>query len=126
MMNEKLKAVIWSILIMTSLVTCGNSKESIVERQSSQIEPVFVIYNDVKLIALSSPILHDPVVYSTLNEKMGEGLVKAIQKSLINMTQSETKNPLLEAMDVKGLVESNNEAYDSFKPAYDYLHSIFN
>lgn len=84
------------------------------------------IYNDVKLIALSSPILHDPVVYSTLNEKMGEGLVKAIQKSLINMTQSETKNPLLEAMDVKGLVESNNEAYDSFKPAYDYLHSIFN
>lgn len=48
MMNEKLKAVIWSILIMTSLVTCGNSKESIVERQSSQIEPVFVIYNDVK------------------------------------------------------------------------------
>ncbi|MHB8096698.1 MAG: PhnD/SsuA/transferrin family substrate-binding protein [Erysipelotrichaceae bacterium] len=84
------------------------------------------IYNEVKLIALTSPILHDPVVYSSLNEKLDEGFVNAIKNSLINVSSSELKNPLLEAMDVKGFVESNNEAYDSFKPAYDYLNSIFN
>jgi len=84
------------------------------------------IYNEVKMIALTSPILHDPVVYSNLNEKMDEGLISAIKKSLINISSLEIKNPLLEAMDVKGFVESNNEAYDSFKPAYDYLNSIFN
>lgn len=84
------------------------------------------IYNEVKLIALTSPILHDPVVYSSLNEKLDEGFVNAIKNSFINVSSSELKNPLLEAMDVKGFVESNNEAYDSFKPAYDYLNSIFN
>lgn len=84
------------------------------------------IYNEVKLIALSSPILHDPIVYSNLNEKLDKGLINAIKKSLITITSSELKNPLLEAMDVKGFVESNNEAYDSFKPAYDYLNRIFN
>lgn len=84
------------------------------------------IYNEVKLIALSNPILHDTVVYSSLNEKLDEGLINAIKKSLINISSAEIKNPLLEAMDVKGFVESNNEAYDSFKPAYDYLNSIFN
>ena len=84
------------------------------------------IYNDVKLIALSSPILHDPVVYSNLNENLDDSFVSAIKKSLMSLANAETKNPLLEAMDIKGFVESNNEAYDSFKPAYDYLHSIFN
>lgn len=84
------------------------------------------IYNEVKLIALSNPILHDPVVYSSLNEKLDEGLLSAIKKSFITLTSSEIKNPLLEAMDVNGFMESNNEAYDSFKPAYDYLNSIFN
>lgn len=84
------------------------------------------IYNEVKLIALSSPILHDPVVYSSLNEKLDEGLINAVKKSLITISSAEIKNPLLEAMDVKGFVESSNETYDSFKPAYDYLNSIFN
>lgn len=84
------------------------------------------IYNEVKLIGLSSPILHDPVVYSSLNEKLDEGFINAIKNSLINLSSAEIKNPLLEAMDVKGFMESNNEAYDSFKPAYDYLNSIFN
>ena len=84
------------------------------------------IYNEVKLIALSNPILHDPVVYSSLNEKLDEGLINAVKNSLINISNLEIKNPLLEAMDVKGFVESNNEAYDSFKSAYEYLNSIFN
>ncbi|NTW90953.1 MAG: hypothetical protein HGA35_03345, partial [Erysipelotrichaceae bacterium] len=58
--------------------------------------------------------------------KLDEGLLSAIKKSFITLTSSEIKNPLLEAMDVNGFMESNNEAYDSFKPAYDYLNSIFN
>jgi len=48
MINRKFKRVLWSIIIMTSLVTCGNGKKSIIEKQSSQINSVFVIYNDVK------------------------------------------------------------------------------
>lgn len=84
------------------------------------------IYNEVRLIALSQEILHDPVVYSSLNESLDEGFVNAIKKSLINMAEAEIKNPLLEEMDIKGFTESSNIEYDSFLPAYDYLNSIFN
>jgi len=84
------------------------------------------IYSEVKVIALSDPILHDPIVYSSLNTKLDEGLLKGIRKSFIDISSAESKNPLLEAMDVKGFIESNNESYDSFKPAYDYLKRIFN
>jgi ABC-type phosphate/phosphonate transport system substrate-binding protein len=84
------------------------------------------IYNEVRLIALSQEILHDPVVYSSLNESLDEGFVNAIKKSLINMAEAEIKNPLLEEMDINGFAESSNIEYDSFLPAYDYLNSIFN
>lgn len=84
------------------------------------------IYDEVKLVGLSDPILHDPVVYSTINEVIDENLVKAIQTSLINMSQAEIKNPLLDAMKVNGLVEATSEAYESFLPAYNYITSIFN
>lgn len=101
-------------------------REEYEEEWSKSFNRSTSIYNEVKMIAITQPILHNPIVYSSLNEKLDEGLLSAIKKSLMNITNSENKNPLLEAMDVKGLVESNNEAYDSFKPAYDYLHRIFN
>jgi len=84
------------------------------------------IYDEVKLIGLSEPILHDPVVYSTLNEMLDESFIKAIKASLISISQSEIKNPLLDAMKVNGLVESNGVAYESFLPAYNYITSISN
>ena len=84
------------------------------------------IYDEVKLIGLSNPILHNPLVYSTLNEKMDESFVKAIKQSLMNISEAEIKNPLLEAMDVAGLAKSSKEEYETFLPAYNYLESIFN
>jgi phosphonate transport system substrate-binding protein len=84
------------------------------------------IYNEVRLIALSQEILHDPIVYSSLNESLDEGFINAIKKSMINMVDAEIKNPLLEAMDINGLIESSKLEYESFLPAYEYLNSIFN
>lgn len=83
------------------------------------------IYDEVKIVGLTDPILHDPVVYSTLNEKLDEKFIKSIKLSLISMSQSEIKNPLLDAMKVNGLVESTGVTYESFLPAYDYITSIF-
>lgn len=84
------------------------------------------IYDEVKLIGLSDPILHDPVVYSTLNEKLDENFIKAIKTSLIYISESEIKNPLLEAMEINGFSELTKEEYETFLPAYEYLVSIFN
>lgn len=84
------------------------------------------IYDEVKLIGLTDSILHDPLVYSTLNEKLDENFIKAIKSSLINMSESELKNPLLEAMDIYGFSELTKEEYETFLPAYEYLVSIFN
>lgn len=84
------------------------------------------IYDEVKLIGLSDPILHDPLVYSTLNEKLDEDFVKAIRTSLIYMSESEIKNPLFEAMEINGFSELTKDEYESFLPAYEYLVSIFN
>lgn len=83
------------------------------------------IYNEVKIIGITSPILHDPVVYSTLNETLDEDFVSTIKKSLISLTEAEEKNPLLEAMEIKGFSELSKEEYESFLPAYNYLESIF-
>lgn len=84
------------------------------------------IYSELELFALTDAIPHDVVVYQEGQTKFDEVFVQDLQNVLITLASAETKNPLFEQMQIKGLIETSPENFDDYTKAYKYLQEIFN
>lgn len=84
------------------------------------------IYSELELFALTDAIPHDLVVYQEGQTKFDEVFVQDLQNVLITLASAETKNPLFEQMQIKGLIETSPENFDDYTKAYKYLQEIFN
>lgn len=84
------------------------------------------IYAELEIFALTDSIPHDVVVYLEGQTKYDEVFVQTLQKTMIDLSNLEIKNPLFEQMQIKGLIETSPEDFDNYTKAYNYLQEIFN